>query len=111
MKLKKFCRKAIVLKYDKRSIQMNYNLNHRICWVGGNSAVIVLVSSHVNISIHAPIGIPAVLQNPVILIGCRISAIANQKHGMVCSSGGAFRIVKNPTLIQLKVVATSIDSY
>jgi hypothetical protein len=64
----------------------NCPLNKRVGSLGGNTTVVILVSSHFNVSIVAPMSGPRILNDPVISTN-RVSSVAYYKDfykGLIC---------------------------
>ena len=67
-------------------------LDERVAGRGGDTAVVLLVTGHLDVTLVTPGLAPAVLHEPVVLavIG---RAVANDEDTVVEFSGGAFRLI------------------
>jgi len=74
---------------------------------GGNTAVVVAVARHPDVTVHAPIGTPRVLDDPV--IAAARGAVTDAQDTMIEGSARASGFVVNTAGIELEGLLRSID--
>jgi len=75
---------------------------------GGNTAHVVVIASHPDVSLVTPIGSPGVLDDPVQVVGC-ISTPADSEDTVIELGGRAVRIRVDSRAVELERGLRSVD--
>jgi len=84
-----------------------HNLDNSVSGVAGDSAVVVSVSGHVDVSVVTPRGSPAVLDEPVVLP--THGSVSDGQYCVVQSVGAASGLVVHTTGVELERVVAGVD--
>ena len=76
---------------------------------GGDSACVVVVSPHLDVALVPPVLGPAVLHQPVVVVGVGVSPVAHSQHSVVQLAGAAVRVVVDTVVVKLEAVLAGVD--
>lgn len=86
--------------YNRLNIEL-FGLNSWVGRSGGNTAVVVLVSGHLDESLVTPASTPRVLDDPVVLASS-IAVITDRQHTVVESGLTAHQLVVDTVRVELE---------
>ena len=86
------------------------NLNKRDAGSCGHSTHVVVVPPHLDVALVTPGVSPAVLHQPVVMVGVRVIAVAHCQHSVVQVRGAAFGLVVDTITVELEAVVAGVDS-
>lgn len=67
------------------------DLDERVAGLGGNTALVVLVPGHLDVTVDTPVGAPGVLDEPV--VGATVRSVANDEDTVVERCAAAVRLI------------------
>ena len=85
------------------------NSNKRDAGPGGHSAHVVFVPPHLDVALVSPVGAPAVLHQPVVVVGDRVIAEAHCQHSVVKVRGAAAGLIVDAVIVELEAVIAGVD--
>ena len=88
------------------------NSNKRDVCRGGHSAHIVVVPSHLDVALNSPvISTPAVLHQPVVMMGVWVVAITHRQHCVVevPIPGATFWLVVDTFTVELEAIVAGVN--
>ena len=79
-----------------------------VAGLGSNATVVVIIAAHHDVALHAPIGAPAVLHQPVCF--SIVSTVANHQDGMIQVSARAQWLIVHTTTVHLETWVASVNA-